>query len=241
MNNIGAHPLVLAPPAQGNAPAPVGPSQSDPTGVALSILSKDQNMSKFAAMAQPSTMPQPSTLYACTCEREAITPVAAGLPAGWELRDIRKFDGGTYQMPLCPDCVAFEASLSPAEAQYLGERTHDNSSAVDDETPPAVWPIFGLHEQDAVVALKPVKTKYRLWQATLTFHTDKGATESKVIVGADDSAQAVQMALATVDPMRRAELVSIHITPAPLSVPTSEVDRMMRPKPHIWPTMGMHR
>jgi hypothetical protein len=211
-------------------------------------------MSKFAAQAQPSTMPQPSTLYACTCEREAVTPVGAGLPAGWELRDIPKFDGGTYQMPLCPGCVAFEASLSPAEAQYLGERTHDNSSAVDDETPPAVWPIFGLHASDMgadAAAVKPVpnratpirtaKTGYRLWQATLTFHTDKGAAESKVIVGADDSAQAVHMALATIDPMRRAELVSIHITPAPLGVPTSAADRMMRPKPHIWPIMGMHR
>lgn len=183
--------------------------------------------------------------YICHCTRQAnVAAHDPAMPAGWELRTVRKFDGGSFETALCDDCVAFENSLSPAEVDILDGRSHDSSSAINDE--PAK--ILGCTKS------------HRLWQIRLIFHSDKGAVESTVLLAAENPVAAAKI-LPMISRHRMDELVSIIITPAPVDVlsplmtgggmdaclalaastAASPADRMMRPKRHVWPMDGMHR
>lgn len=91
----------------------------------------------------------------------------------------------------------------------MPDRTHDSTSAIDDEpseqktvrTEPVEVPSFG--------------TKPRFYKVTLTFHTDKGAVISDLIIAAANAKEAAKI-IDAVDPFHSGELVSIIITPAPL-------------------------
>jgi len=140
-------------------------------------------------------------IYICDCGQEANVPTGNGLPAGWISKQVRGVMG-PRTVVMCTACSEFEDILVPTS--FDGDRTHDNSSAINDEE------------------LRPIPRctgkALPLWQISLIFNSEKGAVESTVIVRAENPIVAMNV-VELIDRFRMAELVSIVVTPAPLVAP----------------------
>lgn len=140
--------------------------------------------------------------YVCTiCTTEGLSARCDGLPIGWKKQKIRVPENLCWENAiLCPDCIAFQGQR---------ERTHDSSSAINDDPPTPAAP-----EISAFARITPPRE--RKWHITVLFHTDKGVVESGSTVIAPNP-------LAAIDELqvvwsRLHEMFSITVTPAPLEV-----------------------
>ena len=200
MNSFGAINQPPPPEHRMLAPAAVGPSQSEPTAAPFPFRNGAKPVNQTAT-----TMPR--SIYTCICEREGVGTVGVP-PVGWRM--VTRSTDIWGDTPQCPDCIAFAASVSAAEP----DRTHDSSSAVNDDEP-AVIALRAYHPDNIK---RPAARIGNLWQATLIFHDDKGVVESKGIIAAPNPLDASDLLRAMVPSYRIADLVSIIITPPPVNV-----------------------
>lgn len=151
--------------------------------------------------------------YICTrCDIQRHTPVGFGLPNGWQMARYRPASQNEFGIgPCCTDCLPTILALQS------DQRTHDSTSAIDDEPSEQktvrTEPV-GL-EEEATPQQPSFGTKPRFYKVTLTFHTDMGAVISDLIIAAANAKEAAKI-IDAVDPFHSGDLVSIIITPAPL-------------------------
>lgn len=166
-------------------------------------------------------------IYICACGAEARNKLGMGLPKGWHERKVMKaFQAEPETVILCEDCARFEAALASYEGparfnaipgtdadtgpELVEGRTHGNDSAVDDAE--------GVAEQQRPSRSGVGSLRRNLWKITLIFHTDKGTVETTLHLGAPSPLDAAQLLPAMLPAQRKAELVSVIVTPAPLDI-----------------------
>lgn len=138
------------------------------------------------------------------------------LPQSWQ------YFGSAVACPDCKTTVALHASSTSQFDPEQEARTHepkttegDPTSAIDDEPAQPKPSADGKWELTPGKHWRGTGQKNRFYKVTLTFHTDKGAVISDLIIAASNAAEAAKI-IDAVDPFHSGELVSIIITPAPL-------------------------
>jgi hypothetical protein len=142
------------------------------------------------------SIPLEQITYICPCGVETVASKIM-IPTGWKVD--RNLD-----CVICPDCAAAARRLLADEA-----RTHDNSSAVNDEAIP-----FPLKSQCK-----------RSWQVEIYTSTDKGMVHIEFPVTGDDITTAFVFATKVCESRLQHgdNVVSLTITPAALNVRTDAV------------------
>jgi hypothetical protein len=150
------------------------------------------------------------------CNAEYNVGNATLIPDGWQ------WHGGKL---ICGDCNTAASFMAHSSAD--DQRTHDATSAIDDE--PAARPNLTTHcasdkSGRNIASWKGAKGQ-RLWQVDIERHTDKGVTNTECIVAAAHCVAALWIIPAR-DPITMAEIVAISIKPASTMAQQAQNERI---------------
>lgn len=149
------------------------------------------------------------------CKTEYNSGNATLTPPGWQ------WHGSAL---ICGDCIT--AASFMAHSSATEQRTHDATSAIDDEPAPQInltthcaSDKSGLH-----CANWKVRKGYRLWQVEIERHTDKGVTTTEAVVAAANAHAALWIIPAR-DPVCLSEIAAISVKPASMVAQQAQIER----------------
>ena len=150
------------------------------------------------------------------CNAEYNGGNATLIPDGWQ------WHGGKL---ICGDCNTAASFMAHSSAD--DQRTHDATSAIDDE--PAARPNLATHCASDKSGLHSenwkVRKGYRLWQVEIERHTDKGITTTEAGVSAANAHAALWIIPARA-PLCLSEIAAISVKPASTLAQQSQIERI---------------